>query len=117
MRGGPPGPPRCVPGQVASPADSRLARPMTLYAAIAAGVFGLVLGSFFNVVIHRLPRGQSLVTPGSRCPACGAEIKPYDNVPVVSWLVLRGRCRSCRAPISARYPLVETLTGALFAAV
>src|SRR5688500_792561 len=102
---------------MASPADSTLARPMTLYAAIAAGVFGLVLGSFFNVVIHRLPRGESLVTPGSHCPACGAPIKPYDNIPVLSWLVLRGRCRSCGEPISARYPLVEALTGALFAAV
>ena len=75
------------------------------------------MGSFLNVVIHRLPRGESLVSPGSRCPACGSAIAPYDNVPVVSWLVLRGRCRRCGEPIPARYPLVELLTAATFAAV
>lgn len=85
--------------------------------AAAAGLLGLILGSFFNVVIHRLPRGESLSRPGSHCPSCGAAIKPYDNIPVISWLVLRGRCRACGARISARYPLVEALTGALFAAV
>src|SRR4051794_29168736 len=90
---------------------------MTAAWAMIAGVFGLILGSFFNVVIHRLPRGESLVSPPSHCPSCGEPIKPYDNVPVLSWLVLRGRCRSCGEPISARYPLVEALTGALFAAV
>lgn len=83
--------------------------------AIAA-VAGLLVGSFLNVVIHRLPRGESLVSPGSRCPACGAPVKPYDNVPVVSWLLLRGRCRSCGAAISARYPLVEAGTAALYCA-
>ena len=85
--------------------------------SILAGVMGLVLGSFFNVVIHRLPRGESLSTPGSHCPQCDAPVRPYDNVPVLSWLVLRGRCRDCGAPISARYPLVELATGLLFAAV
>jgi leader peptidase (prepilin peptidase)/N-methyltransferase len=90
---------------------------MTAAWAVVAGVFGLILGSFFNVVIHRLPRGESLVSPGSHCPACGEPVKPYDNVPVASWLLLRGRCRSCGAAISARYPLVEALTAVLFAAV
>ena len=82
-----------------------------------AAVGGLLVGSFLNVVIARLPRGESLATPGSRCPHCGHAVRPYDNVPVLSWLVLRGRCRDCGAPISARYPLVEVLTGALCAAV
>jgi leader peptidase (prepilin peptidase) / N-methyltransferase len=80
-------------------------------------VLGAVVGSFLNVVIHRLPRGESLATPGSRCPGCGTPIAPYDNVPVVSWLLLRGRCRRCGAPISPRYPVVELLTAAAFAAV
>ncbi len=84
--------------------------------AIAA-VAGLVAGSFFNVVIARLPRHESLVRPASRCPHCGHPVRPYDNVPVFSWLILRGRCRDCGEPISARYPLVELLTAALFAAV
>ena len=78
---------------------------------------GLVAGSFFNVVAYRLPRHESLVTPGSHCPGCQAEIKPYDNVPVFSWLLLRGHCRSCRQHISARYPLVEALTAALAVAI
>jgi leader peptidase (prepilin peptidase)/N-methyltransferase len=69
------------------------------------------------VVIHRLPLGESLVSPGSRCPHCGTPVKPYDNVPVVSWLVLHGRCRHCGAPISPRYPLVELATALVFAAV
>jgi leader peptidase (prepilin peptidase)/N-methyltransferase len=87
-------------------------------AAVAlALLFGLVIGSFLNVVAHRLPRGESLMHPGSRCPRCGTPVKPYDNVPVLSWLVLRGRCRHCGEPISARYPLVELATGLLFAAV
>lgn len=89
---------------------------MPAYAA-AAALFGLIIGSFLNVVVHRLPAGESLVTPGSRCPACETPIKPYDNVPVLSWLWLRGRCRSCGEPIPARYPLVEAATAALFAAV
>jgi leader peptidase (prepilin peptidase) / N-methyltransferase len=84
---------------------------------VAGGVFGAVVGSFLNVVIHRLPRGESLASPGSRCPRCGTAVKPYDNVPAISWLVLRGRCRHCGAPISARYPIVELLTALVFAAV
>jgi leader peptidase (prepilin peptidase)/N-methyltransferase len=82
-----------------------------------AAVSGLCLGSFLNVVAYRLPAGLSLVTPGSACPGCGTAIRPYDNVPVVSWLVLGGHCRACDTRISARYPLIEGLTGALFAAV
>jgi leader peptidase (prepilin peptidase) / N-methyltransferase len=84
---------------------------------VLAGIVGAVVGSFLNVVIHRLPRGESLVHPRSRCPACGAQIAEYDNVPIVSWLVLRGRCRYCGAPISPRYPVVELLTALTFAAV
>jgi leader peptidase (prepilin peptidase) / N-methyltransferase len=80
-------------------------------------VLGAILGSFLNVVIHRLPLGQSLASPGSRCPSCGAPIAPYDNVPVLSWLLLRGRCRHCGAAISPRYPTVELITAATFAAV
>jgi leader peptidase (prepilin peptidase)/N-methyltransferase len=76
-----------------------------------------VLGSFLNVVIHRLPRGESLVHPRSRCPSCGTQIAGYDNIPIVSWLMLRGRCRHCRAPISPRYPAVELITALVFAAV
>jgi leader peptidase (prepilin peptidase) / N-methyltransferase len=83
---------------------------------LAAGLFGLVVGSFLNVVIHRIPLHQSVVWPASRCPACGEPIRPIDNVPILSYLLLQGRCRSCKARISARYPLVEALTGALFAA-
>jgi leader peptidase (prepilin peptidase) / N-methyltransferase len=79
--------------------------------------FGAIIGSFLNVLVHRLPRAESLVRPGSRCPACGTAIAPYDNVPVLSWLALRGRCRSCAAPISGRYPVVELLTAGAFAAV
>jgi leader peptidase (prepilin peptidase)/N-methyltransferase len=86
-------------------------------AVALAALAGLVIGSFLNVVAHRLPRRESLVAPGSRCPSCGAPVKPYDNVPVVSWLLLRGRCRSCGAPISPRYPLVEAATAVLFASV
>ncbi|MEA2394444.1 MAG: leader peptidase (prepilin peptidase) / N-methyltransferase [Solirubrobacteraceae bacterium] len=86
-------------------------------AVIAALAGGLIVGSFLNVVAYRLPRGESLASPGSRCPGCGTPIRPYDNVPVVSWLVLRGRCRQCGTSISARYPLVELTTGVLYAAV
>jgi leader peptidase (prepilin peptidase) / N-methyltransferase len=78
---------------------------------------GAVLGSFLNVVIHRLPRGESLVRPRSRCPSCGTQIAGYDNVPIVSWLLLRGRCRHCGARISPRYPAVELITALVFAAV
>lgn len=77
-------------------------------------LLGLLVGSFLNVVIHRVPAGLSLVAPGSACPACGHPVRGYDNVPVVSWLVLRGRCRDCDARISGRYPLVELVTAVLF---
>lgn len=80
-------------------------------------VLGLVVGSFANVVIHRLPRGQSIVTPRSRCPRCGTPIRALDNVPVLSWLVLRARCRACGEPISARYPAVELANGLGYLAV
>jgi prepilin signal peptidase PulO-like enzyme (type II secretory pathway) len=83
--------------------------------ATFAGVLGAIVGSFLNVVTYRLPRRESLVTPASHCPMCGEPVKPYDNVPVLSWLVLRGKCRSCGAGISARYPLVEAGTALLCA--
>jgi leader peptidase (prepilin peptidase)/N-methyltransferase len=89
---------------------------MVLAIALAA-VGGLLVGSFLNVVAHRLPRGGSLVRPRSRCPQCGTQLRAVDNVPVVSWLALRGRCHHCGAPISARYPLVELTTAALYVAV
>jgi len=79
--------------------------------------FGLVIGSFLNVVIWRVPRKESVVAPPSHCPECGTPIAPRDNVPVVSWLLLRGRCRHCGTHISARYPLVELSCGVLFAAL
>ena len=78
------------------------------------GAFGLLFGSFGNVLIWRVPRGESIVSPGSHCPKCGHEVRWYDNVPVVSWLVLHGRCRDCGAPISARYPVIELTSGALW---
>ncbi len=78
-------------------------------------ILGLVVGSFLNVVIYRVPRNESIVRPRSSCTTCGALIRERDNIPVISWLVLRGRCRDCQAPISARYPLVELASGALFA--
>lgn len=80
-------------------------------------LLGLVVGSFLNVVIHRVPRGESVVSPPSRCPSCGAPIRPWHNVPVLSWLVLRGRCARCGVRISARYPLVEAATAVLFLAL
>lgn len=83
---------------------------------VASGCLGALVGSFLNVVIYRLPRDESLVRPGSRCPACGRAIRPWHNVPVLGWLWLRGRCRDCGARISPRYPLIETLTALLFAA-
>ena len=84
---------------------------------VGLGVLGLVVGSFLNVVIHRVPVGASLLHPGSACPSCGHAVRAYDNVPVLSWLVLRGHCRDCDAPISARYPLVELATALLFVLV
>jgi leader peptidase (prepilin peptidase) / N-methyltransferase len=82
-----------------------------------AAVAGLLVGSFLNVVAYRLPLRESLVSPRSRCPQCGSPVRPYDNVPVLSWLVLRGRCRDCSAGISPQYPLVELVTGVLYALV
>lgn len=89
----------------------------TAFLLTAGFVVGLIIGSFLNVVIWRVPRGENLNHPGSHCPVCDHPIRPYDNIPVVSWVLLRGRCRDCGAPISARYPLVELGTGGAFAAV
>src|SRR5258707_4072299 len=79
-------------------------------------LFGLAIGSFLNVCITRIPAGVSIVSPGSRCPNCGNPVKPYDNVPVLSWLILRGKCRSCSTPISPMYPSIEIVTALLFVA-
>ncbi len=84
---------------------------------LPAAAFGLLIGSFLNVVAYRLPARMSLSLPASHCPGCETPIKPYDNIPVLSWLLLRGKCRSCSEPIAARYPIVEALTAVLFAAV
>lgn len=84
-------------------------------AALVLGLFGLIVGSFANVVIYRVPEGRSIVTPPSACPKCGARVRPLDNVPVISWVLLRGHCRDCKAPISYRYPATEALVGLLFA--
>lgn len=86
------------------------------YTGVIVTLAGLVVGSFLNVVIYRLPRGESLAWPGSHCPSCGHAVRWYDNIPVLSFALLGGRCRDCRAHISARYPLVEGLTGCLFLA-
>jgi leader peptidase (prepilin peptidase)/N-methyltransferase len=83
---------------------------------VLLGVLGLIIGSFLNVVIWRVPRGESVVSPPSHCPGCDQPISPIDNVPLVSWLALRGRCRRCKTPISPRYPAVELATGVLFVA-
>jgi leader peptidase (prepilin peptidase) / N-methyltransferase len=80
-------------------------------------LFGLIVGSFLNVVIYRVPRKESIVSPRSACPTCNEPIAPRDNVPIFSWLFLRGRCRHCHAPISVRYPLIEAATAGLFAGV
>jgi leader peptidase (prepilin peptidase) / N-methyltransferase len=82
-----------------------------------AALFGLLIGSFLNVVAWRLPRGESLVKPRSKCPGCATQLKAYDNIPVFSWLMLRGRCRGCGEKISARYPIVEAVTAALYVLV
>ena len=89
---------------------------MTALLVLGCALLGLLVGSFLNVVIVRVPERQSVVRPRSRCPGCGTQLAERDNVPVVSWLVLRGRCRTCSMPISARYPLVELATAGLFAA-
>ena len=91
-------------------------KPMDLLLLTALFVFGLAFGSFLNVCIHRVPRGVSVVMPYSACPRCHHAIRPYDNIPVLSWLILRGRCRDCGAPISPRYAAVEMLTAILFLA-
>lgn len=90
---------------------------MTALVAATCAVLGLAVGSFLNVVIHRVPRRESVVAPRSRCPGCETELANRDNVPVLSWLLLGGRCRTCGMRISARYPLVELATAALFAAM
>jgi leader peptidase (prepilin peptidase) / N-methyltransferase len=86
-------------------------------AMIAAAIGGLLIGSFLNVVAHRLPRGESLLRPRSRCPQCQTQLRAIDNVPVVSWVLLRGRCHHCGTSISARYPIIELVTAALYVAV
>jgi leader peptidase (prepilin peptidase)/N-methyltransferase len=100
-----PSPPSGVLGARLKPcsirADSKQMQPAF------AGVLGAIVGSFLNVVTYRLPRRESLITPASHCPRCGVPVRPYDNIPVLSWLLLRGRCRGCKEHISARYPLVE----------
>lgn len=90
---------------------------MTAVVLVFAASFGLVIGSFLNVVLYRLPRQQSLSNPPSRCPSCGTRIAWRDNIPVVSWLLLRGRCRVCHAAISPRYPMIEAGTAVVFVAV
>jgi leader peptidase (prepilin peptidase) / N-methyltransferase len=82
--------------------------PLTIF------IFGLIIGSFCNVAIYRLPQGKSIITPGSRCPSCTASIRPWDNIPVLSFLFLRGQCRACKEPISLRYPSVELISGMLY---
>src|SRR5215213_8935832 len=89
----------------------------TSFGAVLAAALGAILGSFLNVVAYRLPRGESLSVPRSRCPRCETPIKLHDNIPVLSWLLLRGRCRSCRGPISGRYAIVELGTATLLALV
>lgn len=84
---------------------------------VLVGAFGTFIGSFLNVVIYRVPRGASVVAPPSACGSCGHEVRPYDNIPVVSWLLLRGKCRDCAAPISLRYPLVEIAGAVAFGLV
>lgn len=84
---------------------------------LVAGVLGAFVGSFLNVCIHRLPRRESVVWPGSHCPACGAGVKPWDNIPLLSYLLLGGRCRACRAPISPRYPLIEAANALGYAGI
>ncbi len=88
-----------------------------LYWTAVSAVFGAVVGSFLNVCIYRIPLEKSVIRPRSACPKCGAPIAGYDNIPILSWFLLRGRCRHCQAPIAARYPLVEALTALLFALV
>src|ERR1044072_5304474 len=88
-----------------------------LFGYVIAGVFGAIIGSFLNVVIHRVPNEESIVFPNSRCPSCGAGIAFYDHIPVLSWVLLGAKCRKCKERISFRYPAVELLTAALFIGV
>src|SRR5690349_9592663 len=88
-----------------------------IFNLVAAALFGLAIGSFLNVVIYRLPLGQSLASPPSRCRNCGYSLRWFDNIPVMSWLFLRGRCRQCGVGVSWQYPIVELITGALFVTV
>ncbi len=94
-----------------------MAVPAGPLAAVLLGIFGLLVGSFANVVIYRVPEGRSIVKPPSGCPWCGSHVRPLDNIPVISWLLLRGHCRTCQKPISPRYPLIEGLVGLIFAAI
>ncbi|MGH9315802.1 MAG: prepilin peptidase [Thermoanaerobaculia bacterium] len=91
--------------------------PTGAFGLVSAGLFGLLVGSFVNVLVHRLPRDESVVSPASHCPACGAPIRPRDNIPVLSWILLAGRCRTCRAPIPARYPALELANAVLWVLV
>lgn len=88
-----------------------------LYLVLACALLGLLVGSFLNVVVWRVPRGESVVSPPSHCPGCNRPVRPRDNVPVVSWVLLKGRCRDCDEPISVRYPLVEVATAVVFGAL
>src|SRR5271154_1913630 len=88
--------------------------PLELFIGIFVFLFGLIIGSFLNVCIVRIPGGKSIVMPASACTKCGAPIRPYDNIPVISYLILGGKCRKCKTPFSAMYPAVELLTGFLF---
>jgi prepilin signal peptidase PulO-like enzyme (type II secretory pathway) len=99
----------------AAPSGFRATR--AWFIPVVAALFGAVVGSFLNVVIYRLPAGESVVFPGSRCPRCGSPIRPWDNIPVLGWLLLRGRCRDCRDAIALRYPLVELANSLLWAAL
>jgi len=96
--------------------QSAIRDPQSALLTLVAAAFGGVIGSFLNVCIHRLPRGASVVLPASACPRCGHELSWFENIPIVSWVVLRGRCRACRAAIGIRYPIVEAITAAMFAA-
>ena len=89
---------------------------LPLAAVVLVAVLGLAIGSFLNVVAYRVPLGLSVVAPPSSCPGCGSAIEARDNIPLVSWVVLRGKCRHCAEPISARYPIVEAITGVAFIA-